>query len=170
MKQIILMRHADANKSASINDFAAPLTSMGETQANAAAEFLMNFNIDKVLLSPTKRTTETLSIILRQYDIKNIEQVRAIYEGSENKMMEIITQQPSNVNSLMIIGHNPTITTIVTNLAEHSSKEYDHISTTTMSTAQIVVIVLQDLNSWQDIQKSYAAGVITHIFNPNLDD
>ncbi|WPY00430.1 Histidine phosphatase family protein [Candidatus Trichorickettsia mobilis] len=169
MKRIILMRHAAATKSSSVSDFNSQLNGMGESQAIAAGNFIANLGIDQVLVSPTKRTTQTLSIILQQVEIPEIESVRALYESSSSKIIEIISGTADNINNLMILGHNPTIYQLVLELAQNSSKEYERMLTTTMSTAQIVVIEFTDLVDWRKISLQLGKGSITHIFNPNLE-
>jgi phosphohistidine phosphatase len=169
MKRIILMRHAAAIKSNLISDFNSQLSGMGESQAIAAGNFVTNLGIDRVLVSPTKRTTQTLSIILQHAEIPEIESVRALYESSSSKIIEIIAGTADNINNLMILGHNPTIYQLVLELAQNSSKEYERMLTTTMSTAQIVVIEFTDLVDWRNISLQLGKGSITHIFNPNLE-
>ena len=170
MKQIIFMRHADAARSSNFNDFNLPLSFMGEKQSERAGEFLSSFEIDKVLVSPAIRTVETLSIILQQCDIDNIDSVRALYDSSSEEITKIIAKQSDDINKLMILGHAQTIHQLVLDMSCSESPEYSRVETGIISTAEIIVVEIQDLTSWRDIESNLGCGAITHIFNPNLDE
>lgn len=170
MKRIILMRHANAVELNLTSDFNLQLSNMGKIQAEAAGNFLADFAIDKVLVSPAKRTTQTLDIILQCADIHDIEPVRALYDSSSNRIIEIISTQDDAVHTLMILGHNPTIYQLALELSQNNTKEYERILVTTISTAQVVVIEFVDLLNWNNIQLKLGQGKIVNIFNPNLDE
>ena len=65
-KNIILMRHAESLSALHELDINRELSAQGVVQAEEASTFLAKFNIDKLLISPSNRTIQTLNICGKQ--------------------------------------------------------------------------------------------------------
>lgn len=152
MKKLILMRHAEAENSSIGEDTDRNLTSKGIKQAEIAADFIIKSTIDKILVSPVKRVSQTLEIILnKRINVVEIEELEEIYTGPTEDIMSIIKKQDKNINTLMVIGHNPYIYKLATELVMVNSKDYEYIAQNIMSPAMIVIIEFTDALTWQDL-------------------
>lgn len=164
-KNIILMRHADSLSALRELDIDRELSPKGIIQAEEAATYLMKLDIDKLLVSPSVRTVQTLNIIKQKINIKNIEVVEEIYKDSDDKILEIISSQPDYINNLMIIGHNPSICATAFALSKTSDKNYEHLMQILMPPATIVVIKLPNIKSFSELQVRHL-GDMSDIFVP----
>jgi len=123
MKTLYLARHTKSSwDTEGIDDFDRPLLERGIQKSKKAARYLNNLDIhvDKIISSPAVRALETAKLIASGigFPTDKIVLEPRIYEGSLNKMLEIIYATDDEVDSLMIFGHNPT----VTQLANHFLK------------------------------------------------
>lgn len=163
MKRIILIRHAEAENSILVPDIDRDLSLKGIQQAEASTNFISQFPVDKILVSPTERAIQTLSIILKKSDVNDIDTLSEIYQGPLDDIEAIIFQQDNTVNSLLIIGHNPYIHQLAMGMIEPDSKQYESITGAVMSNAKVIVI---DFNvaDWQEL--SSVKGLIHSTFDP----
>ena len=166
MKQLLLMRHASTINN--IVDSDRVLSPLGIKEAKKAGTFVSTINIQKVLVSPAKRTLQTLELIGQESKFDNIEVVNDLYYGSNNLIFDKIIQQDDDINSLMIIGHNPSIYQLAMSLAEPSSTAYEYILKTHMPNARIIILNFSKLLSWTAL-KSHK-GDIYNIFTPLINE
>ena len=109
MHQLILLRHAETIVNP-VNDFNRALTSQGQKQADAIAEFFTaqpEYLPDLILCSSATRTKQTASPTVDRFKIK-IAYLPELYNSSPEKMAEIVADH-FHIKNLMIISHNPTI-------------------------------------------------------------
>ena len=97
-----------------VDDFHRPLLAKGIQKAKKTAKYLNDSNtkVDKIMSSPAIRALETARLIAAGigFPKEKILIEPKIYEGSINKILELIYTTEDEFNSLMIFGHNPTIT------------------------------------------------------------
>lgn len=119
MKRLFLMRHGEASFSADL-DFDRTLTPKGRSKVSQVAARLNQLapEIGKVYCSPAQRTKETSGIVAERVLFKNHEFVRSIYDGDLQDLMDILENSSSEVNEVMIIGHNPLISMLAANLSD----------------------------------------------------
>lgn len=115
MKTLYLVRHGKASwEMPGTSDFDRTLLPKGEKKTELVAEFLKKRNsvIDLILSSPAARAYETALIMARVLDYPSgkIKTDRKIYDGYYDRILDLIYGTDNSVNSLMIFGHNPTIT------------------------------------------------------------
>ena len=154
------MRHAKALKESSNgSDFDRDLDERGKTDLIAMAENLSKNKLipDLIVASPAKRTKKTSKIMAKELQIDEhlIEYDSNIYESNINDLMHVIHELNEANSRVMIVGHNPSITSIIgyltTTFAEH------------IPTSGIVVVAFQEKN-WRLIQPRL--GSVTAYFNP----
>lgn len=116
MKKIILGRHAIAeNNPETGNDFDRQLTTQGVAIAKLQAKRMMDDEIfaDQLISSDAKRAIQTAEIYANTLGIKNIQLQHFLYEDfTTQDFINFISKLPQKVNSVMIIGHNPTIASL----------------------------------------------------------
>ncbi|GAA2368770.1 histidine phosphatase family protein [Dactylosporangium salmoneum] len=118
VRTLILLRHA---KAADPDDYATdlerPLTARGHRDAAAAGAWLREAGLqpDAALCSTSVRTRETLDELALQ-DVPVIYEHR-IYVGPAMDTLELVQQSDASVQTLLLVGHNPTISDLSDSLA-----------------------------------------------------
>ncbi|HIO91885.1 MAG TPA: histidine phosphatase family protein [Leucothrix mucor] len=114
MKQLYLVRHAKSDWNASYSrDFTRPLSKRGAKDAERIGKKLaeLNWLPQKILCSTAERTQQTAEILCQHAAINTniIVNEADIYEASMNTLINLITSTSESTQSLMLIGHNPSI-------------------------------------------------------------
>ncbi|NDB86020.1 MAG: hypothetical protein EB127_25465 [Alphaproteobacteria bacterium] len=122
MRTIILMRHADARNFGPngeiLNDFERKLTSKGESDAEQSALALKaQFQIDLIVSSNAARACGTAKFLLDQFPNSFFRQEELLYEGSKELIKRFIWSIEDEFNTICIVGHNPTISTVAQDLS-----------------------------------------------------
>lgn len=117
MKTLYFVRHAKSSwDTDSLNDIDRPLNYRGLAAAPIAGKKLREKGImpDIIYSSPANRALTTARMISEElgYPIDKIEIKEKIYESQPSVIFEIIESTPNSINSIMIVGHNPTHTQI----------------------------------------------------------
>jgi phosphohistidine phosphatase len=115
MKILYLLRHAKSSWSnPELTDFQRPLNRRGKKDAPMMGKILANkgVKIDLLISSPAERAKKTAKKVAKQiaYPKEKIVFKQEIYEARIADLLNIIHQTPNNINSLMLVGHNPTFT------------------------------------------------------------
>jgi phosphohistidine phosphatase len=126
MKRLYLLRHAKSSwDDPTLADSDRPLAPRGRRAAKVMAGHLQRKGIspELVLCSPSRRTRQTLNRIapgLRKNADVQIEP--ALYAASAATLLEELHEVPDEVDSLMLIGHNPGIQDLALSLARAGSE------------------------------------------------
>jgi phosphohistidine phosphatase len=151
MKKLYLMRHATSDWPKHIQtDIERPLTSHGEVEAELMANRLKNkkAEIDLMLISKATRTQETSKFIIDSVSVKMSMVTKEIYETTHEHLLEVIQDLPDDVDSLMILAHNPSISMLTTVL----------LGTYADLPPAVLVEIDFDVESWRNIDR----GSVTH--------
>ena len=112
MKQLLLLRHAQAFPAEGGSDIDRSLSPKGLSDALALGQTLKKQNIcpDQILCSSAKRTRMTCEKVLEGLEA-NIHTVftKDIYGAAVGGLFQMIQDADDGNNTLMLIGHNPTI-------------------------------------------------------------
>ena len=114
-KKLYLMRHAQsADKQPGQPDIARELTAHGMREALQIGAYLQseNFFCDLFLCSTAIRAKSTMEFVLEalKMSTEKIQINSEIYNASTRVLYEHIVNLDDQLNSVMIIGHNPSIT------------------------------------------------------------
>jgi phosphohistidine phosphatase len=104
---LILWRHAEAHEAdPGEDDMSRCLTPRGERQAIRMAQWLERQLPEgtRILCSPAKRTEQTAMALGRKYKLSS-----AITPQSTADMLLAAVQWPSSKNTVLVIGHQPTL-------------------------------------------------------------
>lgn len=115
MKQLIILRHAKSSwEDPKIKDVDRPLIQKGKNRTMLIAEYMMNNGIQPQLIisSPAVRAFDTAEIIAMalNVDLSLIIQNPDLYFVDVEKYHEIVFSMSDDLQSLLIVGHNPMIT------------------------------------------------------------
>lgn len=149
MKTLFIVRHAKAEKIApNSSDFERPLAKRGLSDAATMAERLHQQGIipDCIISSPANRAKNTALIFAEiiKYPNNNIIWEQAIYEAWTDDLVNILKNTDNSYQSVMIFGHNPAFSTLVTLL---STEEIEGLPT-----AGIAQIEFKNLDQWAELK------------------
>jgi phosphohistidine phosphatase len=115
-KQLFVLRHAKSSwEDPGLDDHDRPLAPRGRRAVKLLGEHIRESGItpDLVLCSSSRRTLETLEGVGPGGQVL-IEP--ALYSASATEIIERLRRVPEEVESVMVIGHNPTLQTLVLRL------------------------------------------------------
>lgn len=113
MKTLYLLRHGKSLwNTGTESDFERTLNNRGASDAEMIGRHLAKSGakIQSVLCSPATRTMQTLEHV-QQYLSPDIEVAfeQMLYGAATQEVINRIKQTPENVDSLLVVGHNPWI-------------------------------------------------------------
>jgi len=153
MKTLILLRHAKSSwKDMSLADFDRPLNKRGLRDAPFMAQKFKEkqFVPDVMLVSPALRTKLTAEEFVQALGTTwsgKLEYLSQIYEAYDQTLLEIIKQQSNQAQTLLLVGHNPGLTS----LANFFSSQYiENIPTTGIVGFEL------NIDRWQEISPELA--------------
>ena len=112
--------------------------------------------MDLIVSSSAVRAFETAKIIAEKIDCKLITH-QNLYPGYSSNILEVIFSQPDSIDSLMIVGHNPGVTSMV---HEYIDSSFDWLPTSGLAKVSF------DTNTW--IQIPLAKRVSSEITTPKM--
>ena len=126
MRRVYLLRHAKSSwKDRSLADRDRPLAGRGKRAAKAVAGHLEAEGIrpDLVLCSPARRTRETLERVEAAFgDQVETRLDEALYGASEAELLACLRALAQEVDSVMVIGHNPGLEQLARALASQGAQ------------------------------------------------
>ena len=152
MKTLYLVRHAKSSwEEPGVSDADRPLIPKGIKKTRLIIDFLQKrgTTIDLIISSPAVRAFETAKLIAAglNFPVNKIKTDRKIYDGYYDRILDIIYGAADSIDSLMIFGHNPTITQLA-NLFLHPGID-------NMPTSCIVCLSF-NVDKWVDIPSNEA--------------
>jgi phosphohistidine phosphatase len=110
-RRLVVMRHAKAHQHGP-SDFERPLTERGQRDAAEAGAWLSTYGVapDHALVSAALRTQETWAAVAAGAGWTLAADVdRGLYDAGPEAAFDIIRLVPDDASSLIVIGHNPTV-------------------------------------------------------------
>ena len=161
MKTILIARHAQAVGIGNYpSDFDRPLTDSGQKDIKKVSTYLKNSNIfpEYIICSSAKRTLETAKQIDKHLNNNSeIDKRDDLYGASVSGIISLISKFNSEYSSIMIVGHNPTMTLTINKISE---LVLPHLPTSGVATIQY------NTNKWGDILAH--KGKIFDLIYPNI--
>ena len=122
MKTLFVVRHAKSSwGDPGLDDFERPLNERGERDAPRMGRALAARGVlpDGLIASPARRAWSTAEILAREmgYAIQAIVAEPKLYGASVADVLQVIRTLDHAWQSAMILGHNPTFTTLVNTIA-----------------------------------------------------
>ena len=150
MKKLYIVRHTQKEEiDGNTDDYDRELSSKGIEDANLIAQTLADKNdkIDLIVASPSSRTRSTAEIISKKINYrKAVMYNEVLYMAFVNELLETITYTYDTVNTMVLIGHNPSLTALAITLVGFKEK---------FEMGGIMEIQF-DCDSWIDISKENA--------------
>ncbi len=110
---LYVVRHGKAQQSAP-SDWERTLKPRGERQARWLGERIavMDQPPELVITSPVVRATQTARLIAECLDA-SLEEERALQTGAHPSDVMAVVERHAHIDSLMVVGHNPTFDDLV---------------------------------------------------------
>ena len=114
-REVILIRHTKSSwADLGMRDFDRPLKKDRTDDAKNMAEYLKELNLkpELILCSPAVRTKQTAEFFCAKlkYNFSDIIFDMRLYESSAEDYMQVIREANAKIKTLVVIGHNPSIT------------------------------------------------------------
>jgi phosphohistidine phosphatase len=116
-KHLYLLRHAKSSwTDHGLSDHDRPLAPRGRKAAALIGEYLRHeeITIDLVLCSSARRARETLELVGAE---GRIEVEPELYAASAEELLDRLRQLPEDIESVLLVGHNPSIQDLAAGLA-----------------------------------------------------
>ncbi len=123
MPTLIVLRHSKAASPLGTPDIDRPLSGRGRADAKAAGEALRAANRlpDLVICSTAQRTRETLDglALTAPVDFES-----RVYGNDAEEILDVLREQPDDPETVLLIGHNPSVHQLVLDLAGAPDQGY----------------------------------------------
>jgi len=118
---LIVMRHAKSSWKTSEPDHRRPLSRRGIRDATLAGELLADYGIAALLSSSSTRTRQTWQAAeLGGATAGEVTFTDALYGCWPGAVVELLNDLDEGVRTAMVLGHEPTMSSVVASLAEPS--------------------------------------------------
>ena len=165
MRTLVIMRHAKAEASAP-TDFERQLTDRGHADARAAGEWLATQGIepDYVLVSAAARTVQTWEDVAvgSGWDLTLAEYDEGLYSASTDVALDLVRATDDGIETLVVIGHNPTVAYLVSLLDDGSGDE-EAGNALALGYPTAAVTVLSYDGDWADLDEAEASVAAFHV-------
>jgi len=109
------MRHAKSSwKNETINDMDRPLNERGDRDAPFMGQIMLQKGVlpEEIISSPAERTLATVRHICPIINVpfQSVKVNPSLYAASPSEMLIIIKKINENVQSVLLLGHNPGLT------------------------------------------------------------
>ena len=120
-RTLIVMRHAKSSWGTSEPDHQRPLNKRGRQDALAAGAILADYPLDAVLSSSATRTRQTWQRAVEGgAQCPDVEFTDALYGAWTDAVIELVSELEDSVTTALVLGHEPTVSSVVQRLAEAS--------------------------------------------------
>jgi phosphohistidine phosphatase len=117
LKRLHLLRHAKSSwDDESLRDEERPLAKRGRRASKRMAEHIAGagLEIELVVCSPARRARETIEPLVPKPPVRVDP---AVYGANTSDLLEVVRGLPDDVESAMIVGHNPGLQSFALGLA-----------------------------------------------------
>ncbi len=151
---LYIMRHAKSDWSdQETADFDRPINKRGEKNAKRMGQWMLNnCRLPNVIYSSSavraKQTTQLLTESLTEIRPDKIHYEKGLYLADVDTLIEFIQLYKNDVNSLMLVAHNPGLEQLVHFLSNETNADF-----TKMTTANLVIFEFPDSNFDPEVDK-----------------
>jgi phosphohistidine phosphatase len=136
VRRLVLLRHAKAESPAGQADLDRRLTDRGQADAGSAGAWLCThgYQPDLVICSPAKRTRQTWHAVAAALtEAPAVHYERRAYTGDAADLLTLVQAVPDEVGTLLLVGHNPTVSELSAILDPEAGGDSDGLRTCTLA-------------------------------------
>ena len=162
MRTLVLMRHAKSDYPAGVADHDRPLAARGIREAGLAGDWLRSTlpEIDAVLCSTAVRTRQTLD---RTGIAAPVSYLQQLYDTTAGAMLDEINRVDDHVTTLLVVGHEPTVSQVVLGLAARPVSDADAVGRVEMKFPTSGIAVLRVPGAWSALELNGAELASFHV-------
>ncbi|SOD97060.1 SixA phosphatase family protein [Caenispirillum bisanense] len=126
MKRIFLLRHLKSSWDfPELDDYDRPLNERGDRAGPLICRHIDTHAIrpDVVLCSSARRTRQTMDYIVEALDGVPVCYERRLYEATAAQLLKRLRELPHEVESVLLLGHNPGLHKLASGLTEREVAE-----------------------------------------------
>lgn len=158
MRTLLIMRHGKSSwKDPALADSERPLKKRGRKESKSMAKLLddKKFKPDLILCSTALRARQTAEIVVDELNFKKqVEYLDSLYMAELDVLLRVL-QHLTDVERVMIIGHNPGLESLTQLLTE---------KITSLPTASVARLKLP-INNWQELSMD-TRGELANLWIP----
>jgi phosphohistidine phosphatase len=133
-RALVILRHAKADRPTGVADLERPLTERGHADAGAAGAWLVahGYLPDLVICSPARRTRQTwhgVAVAIAGDKSPEVRYEPAVYGSDATVVLDLLHTVPADVGTVLLIGHNPTVSILSTTLDPHGLADSEGLRT-----------------------------------------
>jgi phosphohistidine phosphatase len=153
---LLLMRHAKSDYPEGVPDHDRPLAPRGIRQAGLAGDWLRANapTIDAVLCSTATRARQTLDNTRIDAPARFTER---LYGATPGRTIEEINETAGDVATLLVIGHEPTMSSLALILADDDSTDLAAMERISTKFPTSAIAVLTVPGAWKELEPGRAA-------------
>lgn len=160
MLELTLVRHAKSSwNEPELTDYERPLKKRGIHDAELIGQWLTENGIvpTAIVTSGAQRATQTARILAKALDLplKAVQETQKLYFSGSQKHLKLVNQLDEKLRSVLIVGHNPVISTFAEKL---SGKTLGEVPTAATANIQF------NTKHWRNIE--YGQGHLKHFIVP----
>ena len=125
IRQLLVLRHGEADKGSGIEDFDRALALRGYAEVELVAKWLLRegFVPDLILGSSAERAAATAFHVGRILDLNETQIAidQSLYLATKTILLDLIFKLPDEANRAMIVGHNPGLEDLVSFVGGYDS-------------------------------------------------
>jgi phosphohistidine phosphatase len=161
-RTLLLMRHAKSAYPPGVVDHDRPLAPRGIREAGIGGDWLRAHqpSIDAVLCSTATRARQTLANTGIDAPVQFRER---LYDTTTGTMIDEINDVADSVEALLVVGHEPTMSSLALSLASDESTDSDAAQRISEKFATSGIAVLRVTGDWKDLQLGGAVLTDFHI-------
>jgi len=163
-RTLVILRHAKA-EAAGPSDFERPLSESGRADAVVAGRWLADAHLlpDSALVSASLRTTTTWQALSQSAGC-GIEASldEALYAAGPESALDLIRAIDPAVSTLLVIGHNPTVSYLA-QLLDDDRGDVEASNQMTTGFPTCALAVLRFTGEWADLDEAGASVVAFHV-------
>ncbi|WP_343572118.1 histidine phosphatase family protein [Mycobacterium sp.] len=161
-RTLVLLRHAKSAYPDGVADHDRPLAPRGQREAGLAGDWLRSHlpTIDQVLCSTATRTRETLARTAIDAPVRYVER---LYDCTPGIVIDEINGVSDNVSTLLVVGHEPTTSSLALQLADPESANTAAAERISVKFPTSAMAVLSLDGSWADLELGSAQLVDFHV-------
>lgn len=163
--QLVLLRHAKAEPAGSLDDQMRPLALKGRSQATGVGGSLAATGLvpDAVLVSTALRTRQTWDLVRAGLGVPPEVATLSddVYTAGVRSLLGLLRQTDESVGTLLVVGHEPTVSQTAAALAGPGSDEAA-VARVRVGVPTATYSVLEISGAWADLEPD-AARLLTVI-------
>lgn len=159
---LVLLRHAKSAYPDGAADHERPLAPRGEREAGLAGDWLRATlpRIDLVLCSTATRARQTLARTGIDTPVRYVER---LYGATPGMVIDEINGVPDEVSTLLVVGHEPTMSSVAVGLAGAEGTNTDAVEAISEKFPTSAIAVLEVRGFWKDLELGGAVLVDFHV-------